>query len=188
MDNRIDSFVKKFTSAQSEMKDGTVQDIVSIKFRDDCVNSSDYQRFINDVIIDQCNLDAREVKGEFQGRAWLISDRKENRLIVVEHETGLEILYIAGSIASLISLIPMISSGWKYMRHRFPFRGHGHDDRWQVEMRRLNAEGKLIEQQIESVESYLIAKGFEEYGLLKARVSKLEKKLAGLSKAKRVKK
>jgi len=33
-------------------------------------------------------------------------------LILVEHETGLEILCIAGSIASLIGLVPLVLQGW----------------------------------------------------------------------------
>ena len=42
------------------------------------------------------------------GDAYVIS-QDQQKLVIVEHETGLEILYIAGSIASLIGLVLQIS-------------------------------------------------------------------------------
>jgi len=70
--------------------------------------------------------------------------KEKSQVIVVEHESGLEILYIAGSVASLIGLIPIILQAWSAIR-RFsdpanPFQN--------LEVRRLNEKWELQEDTI----------------------------------------
>jgi hypothetical protein len=64
----------------------------------------------------------------------------------VEHETGLEILYIAGSIASLLGLIPLVLQGWAAIRGRFPRRGASFD--YPVEIRQIDQTGRLHEEHL----------------------------------------
>ena len=47
MDQRTDPFIRKFRSAQPHLGAEQMQDIVSLKYRDDCVNDSDYSDFID---------------------------------------------------------------------------------------------------------------------------------------------
>lgn len=69
----------------------------------------------------------------------------QTRLVLVEHESGLEILYIAGSIASLISLVPLVLQVWGSIRHGLARTGAGAQ---QMEIRRLDGGGQLIEEHI----------------------------------------
>jgi hypothetical protein len=77
-----------------------------------------------------------------QGQGHLISHGK-TKLIIVEHETGLEILYVAGSIASLVGLIPLVLQCWGGIRG-YLSRPH-HRDFQRVEIRRLDGKGHLVE-------------------------------------------
>jgi hypothetical protein len=66
----------------------------------------------------------------------------EGKAIVVEHETGMELLNAAGSVASLIALIPLIVWCWRKageFRHRYL------PDEERLEIRRLDERGQLHE-------------------------------------------
>lgn len=62
---------------------------------------------------------------------------------MVEHETGLEILYIAGSIASLIGLIPVVFQAWGIIIGCFDRHHANHIQR--VEIRRIDTAGNFLE-------------------------------------------
>jgi hypothetical protein len=66
----------------------------------------------------------------------------EGKAIVVEHETGMELLNAAGSVASLIALIPLIVWCW---RKASEFRHRYLPDEERLEIRRLDERGQLHE-------------------------------------------
>ena len=68
------------------------------------------------------------------------------KLLAVEHETGLEVLYVAGSVASLFGLIPLVLQGWAAIRGRFPRRHAQFDE--PVEVRRIDNAGRLQEEHL----------------------------------------
>jgi hypothetical protein len=66
----------------------------------------------------------------------------DGKAIVVEHENGMELLNAAGSVASLIALIPLIVWCWRKageFRHRYL------PDEERLEIRRLDEKGQLHE-------------------------------------------
>jgi hypothetical protein len=180
MDSRTDSFIKRFTNARQFFNEPSIHNIVSLKYREHCVNYSDYSDFVDDHIKNELKLKVKLLNGNFQGRAWLVSDDNNNSVILVEHETGLEILYVASAIASLISLIPIINSGWKYFRNRFSRHSPYHDERNKIEIRNLNVNNILMEQHVQNLESYIILESIQNNALLKKRIDNLEKDIKNL--------
>jgi hypothetical protein len=47
MDQRTEPFIRKFQSAQRYLQARGIQDIVSLKFRDNCVDCQQYSHFID---------------------------------------------------------------------------------------------------------------------------------------------
>jgi len=140
MCSRQDAFQAKFASA-AEHLNAPLEHLISLKLREDSVNHSDYQELLR-ALMDEAGVLSAPVQGDFRGNAYLIANSK-TRVIVVEHETGLEILYIAGSVASLVGIVPLILRCWNSVRgvlgrHRPP-RGCG------IEIRRVDGDGNLIE-------------------------------------------
>ncbi len=88
MDYRKENFVKKFESANKHLKAEKNQ-ITSLKYRD-IVNHEEYDILLHE--LEKRGFKIKPVEGDFQGKAYLVSDR-EQQIIIVEHETGLEILY-----------------------------------------------------------------------------------------------
>ena len=143
--------------------------------------NSEYSHFIDDYLIGAFHLNVERLEGEFGGRAWLVRDQSRNSTILVEHETGLEILGVIGSIASLIALIPMISSGWTKLRDRLSHRHFDHPNGG-VEVRRFDQHNVLIEEQTSGVEVYLLSITLHEHELLKQKVHQLEVEIDNLKK------
>lgn len=182
MDQRTDPYMRKFRSAQRHLHAKQIQGIVSLKYRDDCVNDSEYSDFIDHYLQQALGLDITQADGDFWGQAWLVTDAHQNRVILVQHETGLEILAVAGSIASLITLLPMISSGWNRLRARFLRHAINRGNEGAVEIRRFNQTNVLIEQQTSSVEGYVLGAILQEHTCLEQRMQNLETELANLKK------
>ena len=174
MDSRTDSFAQRFRSARTHLKTQGIHDLVSLKYRG-ChdVPGSAYLHLVDDLRRDQ-GLDVAPVEGSFGGQAWLVTDRAQNRAILVEHETGLEILGAIGSVASLIALLPMISSGWTRLRQRFFGPPYDRPDVEGIEVRRIDPEGNLIEQHLPSIEVYFLNTALRDHSLLTQRVNLLE--------------
>lgn len=182
MDHRTDSFTRRFRSAKSHLGAPDIQRLVSLKYRHHGVNGPDYSQFIDDYLRRTLGFNVVEVDGDFGGQAWLVTDKAQNRAILVEHETGLEILSAIGSVASLIALLPLISSGWANLRHRF-FRPHfDRPDGEGIEVRRFDQNEVLIEQQAPSVEVYVLNVTLQDYALLKQKVDQLEAQIENLQK------
>lgn len=182
MDTRTEPFLRKFMSAQKYLGAETVQNIISLKYRDDCVSGSDYARLIDDYLTRTLGLNIKRVDGDFWGQAWLIEGRHRSKAIIVQHETGLEILYVVGSIASLIALIPMISSGWTRLRDRFqrhPLDSTRSED---VEIRRFDQNNTLLEDHAPSVEVYTLNVFLHDNIFLTRKVHDLEEQVARLKK------
>ena len=143
MDYRTEAFKTKFSDAGRHLG-VTPKDVVSLKLRENVSSNAEYREFFR-ALEHEAGFQCTPVDGNLQGKGHLLSDGS-SRVIIVEHETGLEILYIAGSIASLIGILPLIVQGWR------AFRGHhagrrDFDDRG-VEIRRINENGHLSEDHI----------------------------------------
>jgi len=140
MDYREKVFKAKFKSAGQHL--GVTPDqVISLKLRDNVSSYDEYHEMLK-FLEHEAGLHWLEVDGNFQGRGYLV-DNNDQKIIVVEHETGLEILYIAGSIASLIGLVPLVLQAWGAIRGYLD-RHRAHNFRG-VEIRRLDSKGKLSE-------------------------------------------
>lgn len=141
MNNRQKLFEHKFFNASQHLC-VTPDQIISLKFRDVVSSYKGYQELLN-ILEHEIGVTCIEVDGEFQGKGYLITHSNQ-KLIMVEHETGLEILYIVGSIASIVGLIPLVLQAWGKVRGYFDSR-HVHACE-AVEIRRLDKGGKLCEE------------------------------------------
>jgi hypothetical protein len=183
MDNRRDTFVQKFSDALGYLGSNSIHDLVSIKYRDSA-NPSDYREFIG-YLQSEPNLDIKQVEGDFQSHAWLVTENSHHhKALLVEHETGLEILYIAGSIASLLSLLPLISSGWKFLHSRFSDRPFYRERGMGVEIRIIDSKNQLLEQNVLRIEDYILSESMKEITALKERVEQLERELKEINENK----
>ncbi len=114
MRDRTQNFRAKFQAAARELGCDSHQGILSLKFRE-MTHAGDYPALLHTLE----PLKAEEVRGDYQGHAWKLTDPKSNAIILVEHETGLEILYVAGASASILGLIPLVINAWKSLKGRF---------------------------------------------------------------------
>lgn len=183
MDYRVESFNRKFSSAKKYLSCSDIKEIISIKYRG-VTNSSDYNRLINELNNNHFGFKIDQVVGDFQGTSWKITDQNQNSVIIVEHETGLEILYIAGSIASLLSLISLINTGWKYLHNRFFDRPSLRDNNSGIEIRTFDKKNKLIEKHVINIEDYILTESLQEIIFLKKRVNELELELKKINEKK----
>jgi len=143
VDHRTETFKTKFSDAGRHLGVNPKK-VVSLKLRENVSSNDEYRNFFR-ALEHEAGFRCTPVDGDLQGKGYLLSDGS-SRVIVVEHETGLEILYIAGSIASLIGILPLIVQGWR------AFRGHhatrrDFDDRG-VEIRRIDENGHLTEDHV----------------------------------------
>jgi len=143
MDYREKTFREKFDNASLHLGVNPKQ-IVSLKFRETVSSYSDYHSLL-DALQREANISYQKLNDNFQGTGYLVAD-KNSKIILLEHETGLELLYIAGSIASLVGLIPLIRQCWMSMRNHF--EPHRHRDFRDIEVRKLDDNGKLKEDHV----------------------------------------
>lgn len=176
MDYRAKNFVHKFTNAQKHLG-GSPQRIVSFKYRDGSyVDYSDYRRLINELSQSEAVLEVKQIEGKFQGDAWLIKDKNQNSAILVEHESGLEIISTIADIISLLGVFSLINSGWRFIRDRSARFSYDRDV--QIEVRTLNSKNQVSEKHVINLESYVVEASLKEITALRTKVKKLEKKLA----------
>jgi hypothetical protein len=143
MDYREESFRRKFNSAAQHLNVCSDQ-IVSLKFRENVGSYGDYRELV-ETLRQEAGVHFSEVDGDLQGHGYVLEHDK-TKLLLVEHETGLEILYIAGSIASLFGLIPLVLQGWTAIRGLFP--RHRTPTDHAVEIRRIDNVGRLREEHL----------------------------------------
>jgi len=185
MDNNKKYFHQKFIEC-GKILSVQSSNLVSLKYRD----MRNHQDF-TDLLVNLGNVNGltiKELGNILNGRAYLISAYKQ-KIVLVEHETGLEILYVAGSIASLIGIVLQISSMVSNHRRNInSFSEHFEE----VELRYFNSEGKFIEEHKHNylpIEMFLPAQTDNiEIELLKKKIVSLEKKVNSLSKSQTKKK
>lgn len=141
MNHREQAFRAKFADAAKEFGVAPEQ-IVSLKARENVGAYHEYKKLL-DTLHREVGLNHSPVSGNFQGNGHLVGNAK-TKVIVVEHETGLEILYIAGSVASVIGLVPLVFRCWRAIRGHF--RETRHPDFHTLETRRIDNNGQLIEE------------------------------------------
>jgi hypothetical protein len=173
-DWRRKNFLAKFKAAAAELNADSHRDIESLKFRD-VIGFHDYKELVNEL----GPLKVIEIKGNYQGRAWKLTDADSNSIIIVEHETGLEIIYVVGALASIVSLVPIIINTWGRIRdHWPPFRGRFGTGT--LERRRFNKNNRLVEEPAPSVEAIVLQHLLRQYGTLSERISSLETEVSSL--------
>jgi hypothetical protein len=175
---REEAFKAKFRDAATNL--GARPDrVVSLKLRDQVGSYGEYQDLLHS-LEHEAGLPLREVQGEFQGRAFLLGD-DHAKVILVEHETGLEILYISASIASLIGVVPVVLQGWRSIRGHLGRRhAPGHDG---IELRYLDRNGLLRE---EHCEESVVSPHISAYPLpavLAAAASLMERQMSDLAES-----
>lgn len=151
MNYREDAFKNKLGDA-AHILGVKLEQVSSFKLRENVSSYSEYRDLLS-MLKKEFNLQYNDVDGNFQGKGYLLSDGK-SKVIIVEHETGLEILYIAGSIASLISIIPLILQGWRAIRNHLPGRHHIDIDFRGAEIRRLDTNGHLMEDHVHDMHGF----------------------------------
>jgi hypothetical protein len=143
MDHRSDVFKKKFGEAARHLGVKPAR-IISLKFRENVSSYAEYREVLR-MLEQEFGIQWREIEADLQGRGYLLSDGTA-RVLMVEHESGLEILYIAGSIASLIGLVPLVVQGWRGLRG---WSAQRHDSGVRdIEIRRLDESGELSEHHV----------------------------------------
>ena len=173
-DWRRKNFLAKFKAAAIELNAALYCDIESLKFRD-IIGFHDYRELVKEL----GPLKILEIQGDYQGRAWKLIDADDNSVIIVEHETGLEILYVVGAVASIVNLVPIIINTWDRIRdHWPPFRGHF--GKGTPERRRFDRNNRLVEEPAPPVEMIVLQHLLRQYGTLSERISSLEAEVSSL--------
>jgi hypothetical protein len=135
-------FEAKFKSAALELSTKPTE-LISIKVRENVPSYEKYKELIQH-LNNVPGTHSKSIEGEFSGSAYLVENSK-TRIIVVEHETGLEIISVIGSVASLVGLVPLALRCWNFLRDR-DGRGHRRAELQEIEIRRLDSAGVLIEE------------------------------------------
>jgi hypothetical protein len=174
-DLREKAFLAKLQAAAAELNAASHRDIESLKFRDS-TNSHDYR----DLITELGPMEVVEIQGDYQGKAWKITDAYDNSVIIVEHETGLEILYVVGAVASIVSLVTIIVNVWNAIRDHWSSLHRGRFGTGRLERRRFGKSGKLIEEPAPPVEAIMLQHVLNQYDRLSERISSLESEVSRL--------
>lgn len=141
MDSREKAFREKFASAGKHL--GVAPNrIISLKLRDSVNSYVQYHEMLH-ILEHEAGICFSKLAGNLQGQGYLV-EHEGQKIILVEHETGLEILYIAGSIASLIGLVPVVLQCWGSIRGYIDHRNR-HQFR-DIEIRRLDDSGNIQEE------------------------------------------
>ena len=161
----------QFESASKELNAKSYSEIESLKFR----SMPSYHSYID--LLTQFRSEMKVVKasGTYHGTAWKVTNRNGCSILIVEHETGLEILYVTGAVASVLEIIWKAASLWNRSRPRqFPNPDFGPSG---MERRRFDEKGQMIEEVVPSLDAVLLTHLMEMYTDLSIRVSKVEEYL-----------
>jgi hypothetical protein len=173
-DWRRQSFLAKFQAAAVELNAASHRDVESLKFRGS-TSSQEYRELLAEL----GPLKVVEIQGNYQGKAWKLTNADDNSIIIVEHETGLEILYVVGALASIVSLVPLVVNVWNRMRdHWPPYRGRFGPGG--PEKRHFNRKDRLIEEPAPPVEVIMLHHLLNQHDRLSARISSLETEVSNL--------
>ena len=147
MDYRQKVFVAKFAEGARYLNAVSDQ-LISLKVREDINDHREYQELLR-LLGQEAGVRSKEIPGAFNGKGYLVENSK-TKVVVVEHETGLEILFIAGSVASLLGVVPLILRCWSVVRGDHHFR-HRPPDFQSIESRRFDGNGELIEDCVDAL-------------------------------------
>ncbi|MGD0037021.1 MAG: hypothetical protein ABSC53_06985 [Bacteroidota bacterium] len=179
MNNNESYFRQKFSEC-GKLLSVDPSKLISLKYRD--IGDYQYYKEMLDHLRNTKGLNVKDLGNILNGRAYQISASNQN-ILLVEHETGLEILYITGSVASLIGLVLQISS--MVGNHRRPsnsFSAHFED----VEIRYFDDGGKFVEEHKHDYMPYEMflppVPDSTEIERLNKKIASLEKKVKVLSK------
>ena len=178
MHNDENYFRQKFKEC-TKFLNAKPRDLVSLKYRG--IRNQSYYGELLGSLKDIKGLNIQDLGRALNGQAYLISYGEQN-IVLVEHETGLEILYIAGSIASLIGLVLQISSMVNTRSQHLDISPPYFDD---VEIRHFDEADKFIEEHRHHYlpyEVFLLPSSNNDVELLKKKIASLEKKLNKLTK------
>jgi hypothetical protein len=192
MDHRQKAFQEKFADG-AKLLGTAAEQLVSLKVRDNVTSYEEYHELIH-ALDHEMGINSQRIQGNFKGNGYLV-ENSNTKIIIVEHETGLEILYIAGSIASLIGLVPLVLRCWSTVHDHYHGRPRPPGFR-SIEIRRVDGEGNLTEDHTTalsvpwaeplSVMNSSILSAAEiidaEMQVLKRTVEELEKRLAVVEK------
>lgn len=171
---RAKEFRERFGIAAAELGARSPSDIESLKFR----SLSNLYRY-DELLKNLDGIRTKKVGGWHYGTAWKVTDNSGNAIILEEHETGLEILYVVGSVSSIIALVQSIISAFgKHRGHRFFPEELMHELR--IERRKFGGGGKLEEDFIPSLEVWIVTHLIEQNDRLIERISSMEKELQEL--------
>jgi hypothetical protein len=173
-DWRKKTFLAKFQAAAAELNAASHHGIESLKFKDS-TSSQDYRELVTEL----GPLKVVEIQGNYQGKAWKLTDADDNSIIIVEHETGLEILYVVGAVASIVSLVPMVVNIWNRMRDHWPPH-RGRFGPGGPERRRFDRNDRLIEEPAPPVEAIMLQHLLNQYDKLSERILSLEAEVSSL--------
>ncbi len=153
--------------------------LISLKYRE--IRDNGYYVELLNRLKSINGIHIKDIGSALNGHAYLIS-RGGQDVILVEHETGLEILYIASSVAGLVGFVLQIGS--MIGRHRGHYIGPpSHLD--DVEVRYFDESDNLIEEHRPDYFPYEVFLPPEtnqtEIDRLTKRVATLEKKLKALT-------
>jgi hypothetical protein len=142
MDYRQKDFLAKFKNASKYL--GISQnELISLKIRENS-NHQEYKALLDD--LEKSGLSITQIDGSLQGNGYLVAD-SDSKVIIVEHETGLEILLSdLGSIASLLALPAAILFYWEKTKSVRDCFMHRFNDDKVIETRKLDSKGQLIEE------------------------------------------
>ena len=137
----MQTFKTKFNNAARQFNIAPNQ-VISLKLRETVSSYTEYQHLL-DILEREAGIRWQKINEDLQGTGYLLTF-SNSKVIIVEHETGLEILYIAGSIASVIGLIPLILQCWSRIRghHDFPHPSNFRS----IEICRLDSKNRLHEE------------------------------------------
>jgi len=177
---RQKAFQAKFRSAAYELVAVSPRSLESLKLRGAVISPSQVHAELETSL---GPLKLQPIAGAYQGRAWKLTDSEGNSLILVEHETGLEILYITGAVASIFSLVisvfSLVVNDRGRIRHHSP-HFQGTFDLINLERRRLDPKGNLVEYTFPSIETFFLQYLSEQNVILSERVSSLENEVTKL--------
>lgn len=145
-DYRKEAFRTKFINAGKHLC-VTPDQVISLKLRDMVTSYSEYHEMLR-ILEAETGIPSSSIQDDLQGKGHLVG-HGDQKIIVVEHETGLEILYIAGSVASIIGMIPLVLRACGAIRGYLDRRHSNHIHN--VEIRRMDTAGNLKEEHSHSL-------------------------------------
>ncbi|MBN2224044.1 MAG: hypothetical protein JW765_05145 [Deltaproteobacteria bacterium] len=147
MDYKEKAFRDKFYAA-SRCLGVPVERIISLKVRENVGAYHEYKELLHE-LDREAGITHSPIAGDFQGKAHLVGNDR-TKIIVVEHETGLEIISILADYASIISLEFSVLMLWREIRGN-TYRHHRHDSQ-NIEIRRVDKSGHFIEGPVRDTE------------------------------------